>query len=137
LRDQVAALNVGITIEEVDIDDLNQAIAATDNPNMVSVFNNLRNGSFNHLAAFSSTLASEAGFLGAPYEEGLFDTWMGQISLKAYPWAYVGGQWWYLVWQSGLDLYLSSPDGDWCWTSEVAFPWCYSLDGRGWFYGLP
>ena len=50
------ALKVGVEIEELDIDDLEKAINATEVPNLLRVFNNLLAGSRNHLAAFSSKL---------------------------------------------------------------------------------
>jgi hypothetical protein len=53
----VEALNVGIFIEEADISDLNKAIAATTHNDITTVYNNLLQGSTNHLNAFSSYLA--------------------------------------------------------------------------------
>lgn len=50
------ALNVGITIEELDIEDLNNALAVTSVRNIQRVFMNLLNGSYNHLAAFEACL---------------------------------------------------------------------------------
>jgi hypothetical protein len=47
------ALVVGATIEETDIVDLQQRIAATDNEDIRLVFTNLLNGSYNHLRAFT------------------------------------------------------------------------------------
>ena len=48
------ALQVGVTIEETDIDDLTAAIAVTDNRDVLTVYGNLLNGSLNHLSAFNS-----------------------------------------------------------------------------------
>ena len=48
------ALQVGVTIEETDIDDLKAAIAVTDNRDVLTVYGNLLNGSLNHLSAFNS-----------------------------------------------------------------------------------
>lgn len=49
-----SALDVGVAIENKDIEDLRNAISATDNPDILSVYGNLLNGSYNHLAAFNS-----------------------------------------------------------------------------------
>ncbi|MBK5963932.1 hypothetical protein CCR95_07490 [Thiocystis minor] len=48
----IAALQVGALIEEVDIDDLEVAIAATDNADLQTIYGNLLRGSRNHLRAF-------------------------------------------------------------------------------------
>ncbi len=49
---QIEALQVGALIEEVDISDLQNAIAETDNPVLERMYSNLMNGSYNHLRAF-------------------------------------------------------------------------------------
>ncbi|MBK1724461.1 DUF2202 domain-containing protein [Thiocystis violacea] len=59
-----AALRVGGLIEEVDIADLDEAIAETDKQDLKTVYENLRNGSYNHLRAFVAQLAQ----IGVPYE---------------------------------------------------------------------
>ena len=51
------ALKVGVTIEELDIADLEQAMSETDRPNILRVFGNLLDGSKNHLDAFNACLA--------------------------------------------------------------------------------
>lgn len=48
----LAALQVGALIEEVDIEDLEVAIEATDNADLQKVYDNLLRGSRNHLRAF-------------------------------------------------------------------------------------
>jgi len=53
LRD---ALEVGVSIEETDIQDLRAALAATREKPLKNVFGNLLNGSLNHLAAFTRWL---------------------------------------------------------------------------------
>ncbi len=58
------ALWVGATIEDLDIHDLNTLIAASDNEDIRTVYQNLVKGSRNHLRAFSSWLAA----LETPYE---------------------------------------------------------------------
>jgi hypothetical protein len=55
------ALKVGATIEEVDILDLETRLAQVDNADIQQVFNNLMNGSYNHLRAFVSTLNIQTG----------------------------------------------------------------------------
>lgn len=51
-----SALEVGVLIEETDVDDLQNAVTETDNADIQRVYNNLRRGSENHLNAFSSLL---------------------------------------------------------------------------------
>ena len=50
------ALLVGVQIEEKDIADLIQALEDTDKRNITRVFQNLLNGSYNHLDAFNACL---------------------------------------------------------------------------------
>ena len=50
------ALMVGVLIEEKDIADLIQALEDTDKRNVKRVFQNLLNGSYNHLDAFNACL---------------------------------------------------------------------------------
>jgi hypothetical protein len=52
------ALKVGVTIKVVDIEDLETALATTNNADMISTYNKLVSGSENHLASFSKTLAN-------------------------------------------------------------------------------
>ena len=52
------ALAVGVTIEEMDIEDLEQALEETDKADIEWVFGNLLRGSTNHLRAFTRTIAS-------------------------------------------------------------------------------
>jgi hypothetical protein len=52
----IDALEVGIEIEEMDMQDLQDAISTTDNRDVLMVYGNLFDGSSNHLAAFSSHL---------------------------------------------------------------------------------
>lgn len=53
------ALKVGGAIEEIDILDLEERLAVTDNADIQQVFNSLVNGSYNHLRAFSNTLLNQ------------------------------------------------------------------------------
>ena len=55
------ALRVGAAIEEIDILDLEERLAQTDNADISVVYENLMKGSRNHLRAFSNTLASRLG----------------------------------------------------------------------------
>lgn len=54
---KVEALKVGVIIEETDIEDLNEAIAASQHNDIKTVYSNLLQGSLNHLDAFESQLA--------------------------------------------------------------------------------
>lgn len=58
---QIAALQVGVLIEETDIADLEVAIGNTDKPDVIRVYNNLLKGSRNHLSAFNNNLAALGG----------------------------------------------------------------------------
>ncbi len=59
----VEALKVGATIEDLDLADVDKALAASDNRDIDAVMQNLAKGSRNHLRAFSRRLAA----LGASY----------------------------------------------------------------------
>jgi hypothetical protein len=50
------ALQVGVTIEEVDIRDLQNCLAQTNKSDITNVYTNLMNASYNHLRAFNSQL---------------------------------------------------------------------------------
>lgn len=53
---EVAALKVGATIEDLDIKDLQDLSAATDNQDIKLVYENLTRGSRNHLRSFTKQL---------------------------------------------------------------------------------
>lgn len=55
-KSAVDALKAGAEIEEVDIVDLMKAIDNTDNKDLKLVYNNIMNGSYNHLRAFVRVL---------------------------------------------------------------------------------
>ncbi len=55
---QVDALKVGATIEDLDIYDLQEAIAKSDNQDVRTVFQNLMKGSRNHLRSFCWLLSA-------------------------------------------------------------------------------
>jgi hypothetical protein len=59
----VEALEVGVLIEETDIDDLNAALLLTNRKDIKNVYNNLLQGSKNHLKAFVSNLVATQGVL--------------------------------------------------------------------------
>ena len=56
-----AALLVGGLIEEVDIKDLEENIAAAVNPSVIQVFENLLSGSINHLKGFARNYVNQTG----------------------------------------------------------------------------
>jgi len=60
----VDALKVGATIEDLDIKDLNEAIARTTHSDIRQVYENLKMGSENHMRAFVRNLRAE----GADYK---------------------------------------------------------------------
>jgi len=57
----LAAMQVGVLIEQVDIEDLQEAIAGTAKTDLRQVYGNLLNGSQNHLAAFTAQVESLGG----------------------------------------------------------------------------
>ncbi len=52
---------VGATIEEMDIIDLEEALAETDKADLERVYSNLKNGSIHHLTAFSRAIENQTG----------------------------------------------------------------------------
>ncbi len=62
-----AALKVGAAIEEIDILDLEERSAQTDNEDIRLVYANLTKGSRNHLRAFVQTLARQTGETYTPH----------------------------------------------------------------------
>lgn len=52
----IAALTVGATIEDVDIYDLEESLAQTENEAIITIFEHLKCGSSNHMRAFSRLL---------------------------------------------------------------------------------
>ena len=60
------ALKVGAAIEEIDILDLQERLAETDNAAIEQVYENLLAGSENHLRAFVSNLKARTGETYAP-----------------------------------------------------------------------
>jgi hypothetical protein len=60
------ALKVGAAIEEIDTLDLQTRLTQTDNADIQWVYNNLMNGSYNHLQSFTSILAQQTGEIYQP-----------------------------------------------------------------------
>ncbi len=60
-KNVTSALLVGALIEEKDIIDINKAISNATNPDVIMVFQNLVNGSKNHLKAFTSLYEQTTG----------------------------------------------------------------------------
>lgn len=63
------ALYVGALIEEIDIRDLQDAIAAASHPDLIQAYENLQRGSRNHLRAF----VRQIEMLGDAYEAQVLD----------------------------------------------------------------
>ncbi len=61
-----SALRVGAAIEEIDILDLEESIAGTDNEDISLVYENLMKGSRNHLRSFVATLERQTGEIYRP-----------------------------------------------------------------------
>lgn len=61
------ALYVGITIEDLDIHDLENYISQTNNSNIKIVYENLMKGSRNHLRSFYSQIISKGGSYSPQY----------------------------------------------------------------------
>ena len=63
----VAAVKVGVQIEELDISDLASRMAATDNTDIQVVYDNLLRGSRNHLRAYMSMVVQQGGSYAPQY----------------------------------------------------------------------
>ena len=73
---QADALIVGATIEDLDIFDLVELLAQTENEYIIQVYSNLLAGSENHLRAFVSNLERQAG-------EGYQPVYIDQVTYQA------------------------------------------------------
>jgi len=62
-----AALNVGATVEDLDIFDLQNMLDRTDNTDIRNVYSNLQRGSRNHMRAFGRQLARRGASYKAQY----------------------------------------------------------------------
>jgi len=60
------AFKAGAAIEEIDILDLRERLASTKDSEIQTVFNNLLNGSYNHLSAFTANLQNRTGMVYEP-----------------------------------------------------------------------
>jgi hypothetical protein len=83
----IGALSVGALIEDLDIDDLDGALARADNLDLRTAYQNLQKGSRNHLRSFVSVLARNGEtyapqyltlvdfeeIISSPMEHGLLD----------------------------------------------------------------
>ena len=65
-KSDVEALKVGALIEEIDIKDLDEWLKHVDNQDIKAVFESLRNGSENHLRAFTRLLQNRYGITYTP-----------------------------------------------------------------------
>ncbi|AEC51473.1 hypothetical protein PNA2_0557 [Pyrococcus sp. NA2] len=63
---EIEALKVGALIEEIDIKDLEEWLSKVDNEDIKIVFENLMEGSKNHLRAFTKVLANNYGVKYSP-----------------------------------------------------------------------
>ena len=74
----VDALIVGATIEDMDIRDINNAIAETSNLGLKTTYESLLEGSKNHFRAFVSLLEQEGVEYSPQFiEQALFDAILG------------------------------------------------------------
>lgn len=60
-RSNSAALEVGATVEDLDIYDLEVLMAQTENEDIIAVYQNLQKGSRNHLRAFNRQIEQKGG----------------------------------------------------------------------------
>lgn len=70
----VAALTVGVTVEDLDIADLTTDLASVDNQDIRLVYDNLLKGSRNHMRSFYKTLVLQGGSYTPQYlSQATFD----------------------------------------------------------------
>ena len=76
------ALKVGLAIEEIDILDLEERLAAMDNADIETVYKNLLAGSENHLRAFARNLKTRTGETYVPQymSQKAYDTVVNVVS---------------------------------------------------------
>ena len=65
-RSLADAPRVGATIEEIDVLDLQEHLSQTDQADVQPVYQNLLQGSRNHMRSFSSNLERRVGEVYAP-----------------------------------------------------------------------
>ncbi len=87
------ALLVGLAIEEIDILDLEEAIARTELPSILMVYGNLLKGSHNHLRAFVRVYESQTGEVYEPrwLSQEAYDEILGADSGQGRRWGRRGG----------------------------------------------
>lgn len=74
----VAALTVGMTVEDLDIADLTADLAVVDNPDIRLVYDSLLKGSRNHMRSFDKTLVQQGGSYMPQYiNQAAFDAIVG------------------------------------------------------------
>jgi hypothetical protein len=61
------AFIVGVTIEDLDIKDLNELLEQTDNADIIATYNNLNKGSRNHLRAYMRQVTNSGGTYEAQF----------------------------------------------------------------------
>lgn len=64
---EIEALKIGATIEDLDIKDLTDDLAKTDNQDITQAFESLRDASYNHLRAFVRNLDNAGGDYSPQY----------------------------------------------------------------------
>ena len=73
-QSEVDALQVGMTVEDIDIYDIDEILSKNDNQDIQVVFTNLRNGSIKHLQRFYTDLKTLGGTYEPQYiSQELFD----------------------------------------------------------------
>ncbi len=90
------ALKVGTAIEEIDILDLQEYLAETDDQNISMVYDNLLHGSYNHLRAFVSQYEGQSGEIFSPSymtAEGYNEAVSSAVSGGGHGGGYGGGRW--------------------------------------------
>jgi len=73
---EIDAIEVGIIIEETDIEDLQLAIENTQRSDIIRTYNNLLKGSRNHLSSFTNILEALGGSVGdntLPLETSIYE----------------------------------------------------------------
>ena len=51
---QTDAIEVGVLVEEIDIEDLEHFLERVDNQDIINVYHNILDGSYSHLASFEA-----------------------------------------------------------------------------------
>lgn len=78
VESQLAALGIGCSIEELDLHDLDVALAATTHADVEAVYDDLSRGSRNHLRAFHGRLTAAGGSYAPVYlDQATFDAIVG------------------------------------------------------------